>query len=88
MKPLHPEQKHLTDPTDDNRIPFLHTMALHFSNFKSARMHLFYWAALLLVQINIHLNAPTSSHLMQSFMQKSFDTATLITKTVPYLLSD
>lgn len=65
--------------------------SLYFPSFEIARMHLFYWAALLLIYNNITL-IPTPSTSLHQYPQvhlqsEMHTTAMLIARSIPYLLS-
>lgn len=65
--------------------------SLDFSSFEIARMHLFYWAALLLIYTNL-TSMPSPSTSLHQFPQDNLHTeihttATLIARSIPYLLS-
>ncbi|KAG9228330.1 hypothetical protein BJ875DRAFT_477767 [Amylocarpus encephaloides] len=65
--------------------------SLHFPSFEIARMHLFYWAALLFIYNNLTSLPPPSTSLYrfaQVHLQSEIHiTATLIARSIPYLLS-
>ncbi|EPE25388.1 hypothetical protein GLAREA_01300 [Glarea lozoyensis ATCC 20868] len=65
--------------------------SLGFPTFEIARMHLFYWAALLLIYHNV-TSLPSPSTSLHEFAQAHIQseirtTATLIARSIPYLLS-
>jgi hypothetical protein len=65
--------------------------SLDFPSFEIARMHLFYWAALLLIYNNL-TSIPCPSTSLHQFAQVQLQaeihtTATLIARSIPYLLS-
>ncbi|CZR52366.1 uncharacterized protein PAC_02243 [Phialocephala subalpina] len=65
--------------------------SLNFPSFEIARMHLFYWAALLLIYNNL-TSIPSPSTSLHQFPQVHLQseihtTATLIARSIPYLLS-
>jgi hypothetical protein len=65
--------------------------SLNFPSFEIARMHLFYWAALLLIYNNL-ASIPSPSTSLHQFPQVHLQseihtTATLIAQSIPYLLS-
>ena len=65
--------------------------SLNFPSFEIARMHLFYWAALLLTYLNLtSIPSPSVSlhQLPQVHLQSEIHTtAMLIARSIPYLLS-
>lgn len=65
--------------------------SLDFPNFGIARMHLFYWAALLIIYTNL-TSMPSPSTSLHQFPQDDLrleihTTAMLIARSIPYLLS-
>ena len=65
--------------------------SLNFPSFEIARMHLFYWAALLLIYDNLtSISSPSTClhQFSQVYLQSEIHTtATLIAQSIPYLLS-
>ncbi|KAK5340458.1 hypothetical protein LTR07_003987 [Exophiala xenobiotica] len=72
--------KSMTDPELENVFP----TSLSFPTFDIARMHCFYWAALLRLYHNISILQP-SAFLVHN---QSIEVATLIAQSVQYLLSE
>ncbi|KAK5211638.1 hypothetical protein LTR41_003099 [Exophiala xenobiotica] len=72
--------KSMTDPELENVFP----TSLSFPTFDIARMHCFYWAALLRLYHNISILQP-SAFLVHN---RSIEVATLIAQSVQYLLSE
>merc|ERR1712098_791386 len=72
--------KPMTDPELENIFP----TSLSFPTFDSARMHCFYWAALLRLYHNISILQPSASLVHN----QSIEVATLIAQSVQYLLSE
>ncbi len=72
--------KPMTDPELENIFP----TSLSFPSFDIARMHCFYWAALLRLYHNISFLQPSASLVHN----QSIEVATLIAQSVQYLLSE
>ncbi|KFY92301.1 hypothetical protein V498_05053 [Pseudogymnoascus sp. VKM F-4517 (FW-2822)] len=90
--PLHSETPlmTITSATLSDLQP-LTDSSLDFPSFEIARMHLFYWAALLLIYTNLtSMPSPSTSlhRLHQDTLRLEIHTtATLIARSIPYLLS-
>lgn len=80
----------ITSATQSDLQP-LTDSSLNFPSFELARMHLFYWAALLLIYNNL-ISIPSPSTSLHQFPQVHLQsgihtTATLIARSITYLLS-
>jgi len=87
-------------PSPVSELGSVFPTSLHFKTFEIARMHLFYWAALLLLYNNILTISssspgdvhPTSSLILplekDVIRRQTLETATMIAQSMEYLLSE
>ncbi|TVY49975.1 Uncharacterized protein LOCC1_G000484 [Lachnellula occidentalis] len=89
--PLHSETPRTIASATLSDLQPLTGSSLDFPSFEIARMHLFYWAALLLIYNNL-TSIPSPSTPLHQFshvhlQSEIHPTATLIARSIPYLLS-